>query len=200
MQGTFAMSPYLTDLNLRQDFVEAPSQMLENWMWRPEILALVSRNVKTGQPLPKSLIDRMIAAKHMGDGLGGTGQIFYGLYDMTLATSPPSIDLTGTWNSLMSRVTVNEVVPAGYPESSFGHLMSGYDAGYYGYLWSKVLAQDLFTRFAKEGLLNPQTGMAYRRLVLEPGGLREPDEIIQDFLGRPLNYAAFYEEMGIKPQ
>ena len=194
------MSPYLTDLNLRQDFVEAPSQMLENWMWRPEILALVSRNVKTGQPLPKSLIDRMIAAKHMGDGLGGTGQIFYGLYDMTLATSPPSIDLTGTWNSLMSRVTVNEVVPAGYPESSFGHLMSGYDAGYYGYLWSKVLAQDLFTRFAKEGLLNPQTGMAYRRLVLEPGGLREPDEIIQDFLGRPLNYAAFYEEMGIKPQ
>jgi thimet oligopeptidase len=172
--------------------------MLENWMWRPEVLALVSRNVKTGQPLPKALIDRMIAAKHMSDGLNWTGQIFYALYDMTLASSPPSIDPTATWLELQPRVTANEPISYGYPEAAFGHLMSGYDAGYYGYLWSRVLAQDLFTRFNKEGLLSPSTGMAYRRTVLEPGGMREPDELLQDFLGRPLNYDAFYEDLGIK--
>jgi Zn-dependent oligopeptidase len=76
--------------------------------------------------------------------------------------------------------------------------MSGYDAGYYGYLWSKVEAQDLFTRFEKEGFLNPTTGMAYRRLVLEPGGLREPDELLQDFLGRPMSYEAFYRDIGVQ--
>jgi Zn-dependent oligopeptidase len=197
MAGTFATSPYVTNLGLRQDFVEAPSQMLENWMWRPEVLALVSRNVKTGQPLPKSLIDKMIAAKHMSDGLNWTGQIFYGLYDMMLASSPPSIDPTATWLELQPQVTANEPIKYGYPEASFGHLMSGYDAGYYGYLWSRVLAQDLFTRFNKEGLLSPTTGMAYRRIVLEPGGVKEPDELLQDFLGRPLNYDAFYEDIGI---
>jgi thimet oligopeptidase len=78
--------------------------------------------------------------------------------------------------------------------------MSGYDAGYYGYLWSKVYAQDLFTRFDREGLLNPKVGKAYRELVLEPGGLLEPDEILQNFLGRALSYDAFYTEMGIKRQ
>jgi thimet oligopeptidase len=85
----------------------------------------------------------------------------------------------------------------GYPEAAYVHLM-GYDAGYYGYLWSKVMAQDMFTRFEKEGVLNPKTGMAYRHIVLEPGGLREPGELLQEFLGRPLNYDAFYRDIGIE--
>jgi thimet oligopeptidase len=198
VDGALARSPYLTDLNLRQDFVEAPSQMLENWMWQPEVLALVSRNVNSGEPLPKAVIDKMIAAKHMQDGIDGTAQLFYGLYDMTLATSSPNLDPTAIWMDLMPKVTGTAADGGGVPEASFGHLMSGYDAGYYGYLWSKVEAQDLFTRFEKEGFLNPTTGMAYRRLVLEPGGLREPDELLQDFLGRPMSYEAFYRDMGVQ--
>ena len=200
MAATFAASPYLTNLNLRQDFVEAPSQMLENWMWRPEVLKLVSRNVATGKSLPADLIERMVAAKHMSDGLNGTTQVFYGLYDMTLATSPPTIDATALWYDLITKLTPGEAAPGGFPEGQFGHLMSGYDAGYYGYLWSKVYAQDLFTRFDREGLLDPKVGRAYRELVLEPGGLLEPDEILQNFLGRALSYDAFYTEMGITRQ
>lgn len=198
MAGTLATSPYATNLSLRQDFVEAPSQMLENWMWQPEVLSLVSRNVKTGQPLPKSLIDRMIAAKHLSDGISGTAQVFYSMYDMTLAASPPTIDVSETWRTLFPKLTGSEAVPDGIPEANFGHLMGGYDAGYYGYLWSRVYAQDLFTRFEKEGILSPKTGAAYRRLILEPGGLREPDELLQAFLGRPLDYEAFYRDMGIQ--
>lgn len=198
MAGTLATSTYATNLSLRQDFVEAPSQMLENWMWQPEVLSLVSRNVKTGQPLPKSLIDRMIAAKHLSDGISGTAQVFYSMYDMTLAASPPTIDVSETWRTLFPKLTGSEAVPDGIPEANFGHLMGGYDAGYYGYLWSRVYAQDLFTRFEKEGILSPKTGAAYRRLILEPGGLREPDELLQAFLGRPLDYEAFYRDMGIQ--
>jgi thimet oligopeptidase len=84
---------------------------------------------------------------------------------MTLVTSPPTIDLTNLWYDLQQRTMAGEAVQTGYPEASFPHLM-GYDAGYYGYLWSRVMAQDMFTRFEKEGVLNPKTGMAYRHLVL----------------------------------
>ena len=75
--------------------------------------------------------------------------------------------------------------------------MSGYDAGYYGYLWSKVYAQDLYTRFAREGALNSRTGRAYRETILAPGATEEPDSVLQKFLGRPLSYDAFVAEMGI---
>ena len=76
--------------------------------------------------------------------------------------------------------------------------MSGYDAGYYGYLWSKVYAQDLFTRFEKSGVMNVATGRAYRREILAPGATREPDALLQRFLGRPLSYDAFFREMGMR--
>ena len=81
--------------------------------------------------------------------------------------------------------------------ATFGHLMGGYDAGYYGYLWSKVYAQDLYTRFAKEGPMNPRTGQAYREIVVGPAATQEPDTALQRFLGRPLSYDAFFAEMGI---
>ena len=78
--------------------------------------------------------------------------------------------------------------------------MGGYDAGYYGYLWSKVYAQDLYTRFAREGALNPRAGRAYRGSILAPGATQEPDTLLQTFLGRPLSYDAFFAEMGIGTQ
>jgi thimet oligopeptidase len=75
--------------------------------------------------------------------------------------------------------------------------MSGYDAGYYGYLWSRVYAQDMFTRFAREGVMNPSVGRAYRDMILAPGATEEPDVLLRRFLGRPLRYDAFFEEMGV---
>jgi thimet oligopeptidase len=192
-------SPYVTVGTgaLRQDFGEAPSQMLENWMWEPSVLARVSRHYATGKPLPDSLIRRMLALKHFRDGFNGTSQAFYSAYDLALHTSGSSVDPLPLWNRLARELTPLPDPEGSLGPASFGHLMGGYDAGYYGYLWSKVYAQDLYTRFAREGALNPRTGHAYRQTILAPGATEEPDALLQKFLGRPLSYDAFFAEMGI---
>ena len=197
MAATLVDVPYPTLSNLRQDFVEAPSQMLENWMWQPSVLARVSSNVTTGKPLPPDLIKRMIALRQLGAGYGNSLQAFLAMYDMRLHTSSVPLDTKVTWDSLQARMLPRITLTGDYPAASFSHLMEGYDAGYYGYLWSKAYAQDLFTRFEKDGVMSASAGMAYRRDILEPGGIREPDALLQSFLGRPLNYDAFYRDLGI---
>jgi thimet oligopeptidase len=197
MAAALDQSPYPTTSNYRQDFVEAPSQMLENWMWQPAILKRISRNVTTGQPLPDSLIRRMIEVKHLTDGNYWGAQVFYATYDMTLHTASGRIDPTRTWYDLFPRIMPFTQPEGTWPEASFGHLMGGYEAGYYGYLWSKRYAQDMFTRFEREGILDPKAGRAYRDDVLAPSGTEEPDVLVQRFLGRPVNDSAFYRELGI---
>jgi thimet oligopeptidase len=200
MHETLSTAPYETlyGVNVRGDFVEAPSQMLENWMWQPSVLKQVSRNVDSGRPLPDALIAKMIALKHVGEGLSWTRQAFLAMYDMQLHSSGAKVDATRRWADLVAAMTPYAMVPHTYPEASFGHLMGGYDAGYYGYLWSRVYAQDMFTRFERGGLENPEVGIAYRRDILEPGATREPDQLVEQFLGRPLSYDAFYRDLGIR--
>ncbi len=199
MHSTLSTAPYETlyGTAVRPDFVEAPSQMLENFMWQPSILKEVSSNVTTGQPLPDDLINKMIALKHVSDGYTWSTQAFYAQYDMTIHSSSPDINVNSTWFSLEKKMTPFPGIPGTHPEAGFGHIMAGYDVGYYGYLWSKVYAQDIFTRFQKEGLENPEVGAAYRKDILEPGATVEPDVMVQNFLGRPMNPDAFYQDIGI---
>ncbi len=200
MAAMLADRPYETlTSGFRQDFIEAPSQMLENWAWDPTILKRVSANVTTGQPLPDALIGKMIAARYVHYALATTTQIEYATVDMKYHTTPPPLDATAVWKATVAQTTPNQFVEGTHPESAFGHLMGGYDAGYYGYLWSKVYAQDMFSRFKTEGLTNPAAGMAYRRDILAPARLQEPDQEVSAFLGRPMNPDAFYRELGITP-
>ncbi|MGN6393554.1 MAG: M3 family metallopeptidase [Gemmatimonadales bacterium] len=191
-------SPYPTTSGYRLDFVEAPSQMLENWMWQPEILRRISRNVSTGKALPDSMIRTMLALKHLTDGNSWGNQTFYATYDMTLHTERRRGDLTALWDDLFPQFVPFKQPAGTIPEASFGHIMGGYEAGYYGYLWAKVYAQDMFSRFEREGVLNPRTGRAYRDDVLAPSGTEDPEVLVRRFLGRPVSYAAFYRELGIK--
>jgi thimet oligopeptidase len=200
MAAILAEQPYETLTNgFRQDFIEAPSQMLENWAWNPAILKEVSSNVTTGKPLPDELIRKIIAARYVHYALQTTGQILYGTVDMAYHTDKPPVDTTAVWRETVAKTTPNRFVEGTHPQSAFGHLMGGYDAGYYGYLWSKVYAQDMFSRFAAEGLTNPTVGMAYRRDILAPARLEEPDQEVRAFLGRPMSPNAFYKELGITP-
>ncbi len=202
MHDTLTQAPFESEAgtNVRGDFVEGPSQMLENWMWQPAILKEVSSNVDTGQPLPDDLIAKMIALLHVSDGMRWSGQAFYGSYDMKLHSSGAKVDPTQLWFDLKAQMTPFPAIPGTLPEASFGHLMGGYDAGYYGYLWSLVFAQDMFTEFKSEGLESPVIGARYRADILEKGATEEPDVLLREFLGRPVSVDAFYDYVGIDPK
>ena len=200
MAALLATPPYETlSEGFRQDFVEAPSQMLENFVWQPQILRQISSNWKTGAPLPNALIQQMVDARFIDYAYDTTRQILYAMVDMAYHSSGPHVDTTRVWREISHRVTPMPMLAGTHPQASFGHLMGGYDAGYYGYLWSKVYAQDLFTAFQIGGLENPAVGMRYRRDILAPARLLEPDVEVQHFLGRPMSPDAFYQEFGLKP-
>jgi thimet oligopeptidase len=201
MHATLSTAPYasLDGVHTPRDFVEAPSQMLENWMWEPSILKKVSRHVTTGAPLPDALIARMIARRHVADGAFWTRQAFFAIYDLTVHGSGPTVDTSTLWRDLTVARTALPPVPDTIPQAGFAGFMGGYDAGYYGYLWSKVFAQDMFTMFEQGGLENPAIGMRYRREILEPGGTAEPEALLVRFLGRPVRTEAFYRAIGLAP-
>ncbi|MGB8265225.1 MAG: M3 family metallopeptidase [Candidatus Velthaea sp.] len=183
----------------RADFIEAPAQMLENWVWDPAILKEISANVTTGAPLPDDLIKRLIATRRVHYAYETTLQLFFASVDMTYHTRGAHVDTTAVWAHLVSQLTPNAFVPGTHPQASFGHLMAGYDAGYYGYAWSKVYAQDMFSAFESAGLENPIVGMRYRADILAPARAEEPDEEVTRFLGRPMSPSAFYRDLGIAP-
>ena len=194
LAALLSTAPYETlSGGFRQDFVEAPSQMLENFMWQPSVLKEVSANVTTGAPLPDDLINKIIAARYVNEAYATVGQIKLGLVDMTYHTSGPTVDTTAVWDEISKKYTPLAMAPGIHPQASFGHLF-GYDAGYYSYLWALVYAQDMFTAFQKGGLENPAVGARYRKDILEPARTFEPDVEVQRFLGRPMNADAFYKQ------
>ncbi|MFQ6674570.1 MAG: M3 family metallopeptidase [Fidelibacterota bacterium] len=185
-----------------RDFVEAPSQMLENWVWNKESLSLFAKHYKTGEVIPGELVDRMLAAKNLDSGTKTLQQVFYGMFDFTLHDGfDPDGEETTTD---VLRKLQNEITPYPYQEdthfqAAFGHLY-GYAAGYYGYLWSLVYAQDMFSTFEKNGILDPETGIRYRTLILEKGGTEDPLELVREFLGREPNNEAFLKNLGLEVQ
>ncbi len=197
LAALLATAPYETlSGGFRQDFVEAPSQMLENFVWQPSVLKQISSNWKTGAPLPDDLIAKMTAAKYVDYAYFTTRQIQYATVDMDYHTMGPHVDTTAVWAKVQSETTPLSMVPGTLPQASFGHLF-GYDAGYYGYLWSLVYAQDMFTAFQKGGIESPVVGARYRTDILQPARTYEPDAEILKFLGRPMSPDAFYAIFGI---
>ena len=193
-------TPYET-LNggYRLDFVEAPSQMLENFVWDPAILKRISSNVDTGKPLPDAMIASMNAARHFNQAWYQIGSdIFYALYDQRIHTATPPVDTTALWEATKTTYTPNKFVAGTYPEASFDHFMGGYEGTYYAYAWAKVYAMDMFTAFQKDGLQNPAVGARYRREILAPARSLEPDVLVKNFLGRPMKPDAYYADLGIK--
>jgi thimet oligopeptidase len=199
MHQTLTRAPYasLAGTSVAQDFVEAPSQMLENWVWNKEILKKVSSHYQTGEALPDELIAKMLAAMDFNQGYAYMRQLLFGLFDMKIHTAAGAVDVTKTYNELHKELFGFDVVEGTHFPASFGHMMGGYDAGYYGYLWSEVYAQDMFSRFEKEGLLSSKTGGDYRRTVLESGNMKDAIDLLREFLGREPNSDAFYRKLGI---
>ena len=149
------------------------------------------------RPLPNALIDNIRAARFFDEAYAADVQTFYATVDLRYHSLPPPVATTLVWQETLTETTPNPFVEGIIPQASFGHLMSGYEAQYYGYLWSKVFAQDMFTAFKTGGLENPVVGMRYRNDILAPARMIEPDAEVQRFLGRPMSPAAFYRDLGI---
>lgn len=180
------------------DFVEVPSQLLERWTWNPQVLKKISKHYKTGEPLPDELIAKMLAAKNFGSGGAYLRQNFFAQYDMTLHTAPQTPDTTKTYFVLTKKIRGLPLTKNTIPQASFGHIMGGYDAGYYGYLWSEVIAEDFFSEFERTGVFNAETGRKLRREVLERGGTEEETQLVQNFLGRKEDIKPFLKSIGLE--
>ncbi len=173
-----------------RDFVEAPSQMLEEWAWSRDTLALFARHHKTGEPLPAKLYDAMKKARSFGRAVSTQRQIFLASLDQAYHTRAPGFDTTRVLEEVQNENLPYKYIPGTHFQASFGHLI-GYDAGYYGYQWALSIARDLFTRFQREGLLNEKTAADYRAAILAPGGSEEAARLVERFLGAPPSEEAY---------
>ncbi|GIX22621.1 MAG: hypothetical protein KatS3mg121_1404 [Gammaproteobacteria bacterium] len=172
------------------DFVEAPSQLLEEWIWDAESLRRFAVD-DAGRPIPDALVERMNAARRFGRGLFARHQMFYAALSLNYHNRDPAqIDLDGLMIRLRAQYSPFPHVPGTHFYASFGHLV-GYSALYYTYMWSLAIAQDMLSVFRDNGMLDRATALRYRKTVLEPGGSRDAEALVQDFLGRPFDFAAF---------
>eukprot|EP01134_Creolimax_fragrantissima_P003375 CFRG3375T1 len=196
-QASFEM---FAGTHVERDFVEAPSQMLENWCWEKESLRMMSEHFETKAPIPDEMIEKLVASKKANAGLLNKRQLLLATFDQTIHQTA-KIDTAKTFADLSKRIW-GVVQPEGTNmAASFGHLAGGYDAQYYGYMWSEVYSADMFSaRFGKEGIMNCKTGMSYRNSILAPGGSRDALESLVKFLGRPPNADAFLRSKGYVSQ
>jgi thimet oligopeptidase len=182
-------------IRTEQDFVEAPSQLLEEWMRDPKVLGTFARHYQTGEPIPAAMVEQMRRAEDFGDldprGIDVRRQMVLADLSLSIYNNDPAKVNSDTLNArLTNRYTPYPFVPGTHFQCAFGHL-DGYSAVYYTYMWSLVIAKDMFSQFDKEHLLAPGVATRYRELVLDPGGSKPAAKLVEQFLGRPISFEAY---------
>lgn len=184
----------LSGTSVAWDFVEAPSQIMENWAWQKDCLKKLSKHYQTSESLSDEIIAKMNEAKKTGLALFYLRQISFGLADLKIHAQSEG-DPVAIANEVIEKVFL-----APPPNTNFaagwGHMV-GYASGYYGYAWADVMAADLFSKFAETHAMNTDLGKKLRKEIFEVGGSRDENESLESFLGRPLSSAAFFKELGI---
>jgi len=187
-------------LILEQDFLEVPSMMFENWIYYPEILRYISGHYKNKEEkIPEDMRQKIVDAKNVGFYLNHRRLIFMSIFDILIHSSKSQCteqEFYDLYRNIQSEYTIAPELDT-TPYSSWQHMTSGYNAGYYGYMWSEVLSFDLFHEFKTGGLLNPEIGKKLRQSILEPCAILTANEMFNKFLGRDAKYDAFLEEYGL---
>ena len=189
-----------TGTSVYRDFVELPSQIMENWATEKEFLDLWAVHYQTGEPIPAEVVDRIVAAQNYLAAYSNVRQLSFGLTDMAwhTITEPFEGDVEQFEVASMAPTQVLPVVSGTAMAPAFGHIFSGgYAAGYYGYKWAEVLSADAFSRFEEEGVFNPHTGKAFRQAILARGGSKAPMELFKDFRGREPSIDALLRHSGL---
>ena len=192
LRNNLSATRYASDAgeNVVQDFVEAPSQMLEDWVYDKKVLKVMQEVCAACKPVPDELVDKARAARDFGKGSQVARQHLYAAYDLALhgTTAPDPLE---TWEKMEGATPLGYVQGTMFP-AGFAHIAGAYGAGYYGYLWSQVVATDMRSGFGGDKL-DPKAGARYRASVLAEGAQKPPQQIVKDFLGRDLNSQAFFE-------
>jgi thimet oligopeptidase len=174
-----------------QDFVEAPSQMLEEWTWDPATLATFAKHYETNQPIPAALVTQMRRANEFGKAINVRQQMVYARLSLSIYDRDPAgVDTTAMVKKLQTELLPFPFVDGTHFQTSFGHL-DGYSAVYYTYMWSLVIAKDMFSQFDRANLLAPGVAHKYRDTILAPGGSKPAAALVRDFLGRPFDDKAW---------
>jgi oligopeptidase A len=190
----------LSGTNVAWDFVELPSQIMENWCWEREALDLFARHHETGAPIPEELFGKMRRARTYRAANQQMRQLGFATVDLLLHTDGPGGDVTEFARGVLSQHS-SVPLPADYAMiCGFTHLFAspiGYAAGYYSYKWAEVLDADAFTRFRDEGVVNPQVGRAFRESILQKGDSEPPEALFERFMGRPPSLDALLQRNGL---
>ena len=182
--------------NCEWDFVEAPSQIMEHWVWKVECMKRISKHIDSGVTLSEEICEKLNKSKNIGVSLLTLRQVSFGLADQHLHGKNFKDSL------LEIEHAAQEVTTISYPKdinhlAAFGHLLGGYDAAYYGYIWAEIIGDDLFSRFENEGVLSDLVGVDYKNKILMPGGTIPAETMVQNFLGRKWNDIAFLSQKNL---
>ena len=191
LHGVLSHTHYLahSGTSVERDFVEAPSQMYEEWASRMESLALLRDHCGDCPPIDESLVERLRQSNRFGAGIDYGRQLLYASFDMALASSSPGRSLE-VWSLMESATPMGYIDGTQFP-GTFEHIASGYAAGYYGYMWAKVIALDLLSAFGAD-LMNSETGRRFREMILSRGSEEPARAMVERFLGRPVASDAFF--------
>lgn len=197
--------------------------MLENWMWDKTVIKRVSKHFESGEPLPDDIIDKKVSIKNLLEATASLRQLFFGSFDFLLHSAHDEsllgqeydqgsfnigqyrkelkkdglrVDTYDLWQKLTKEITLKDPQEGTNGAAAFGHIYGGYESQYYGYMWSQVYSCDCFSEFEKEGVMNPELGKKYREVILGPGGSRDSDVSMREFLGRDPNDEAFIRMNG----
>lgn len=184
---------------VKHDFVEMPSQMLEEWLWSPDILKMVSHHYKTGQPLPDELINTILKTRNFDAGVHVLRQLMLANLSLDCFNAGAQVNIDELYKTLFKKFVIStQFEPQDHFYTAFGHL-GGYGARYYGYLWSSVFAHDLASEIKKaNGYTDPGIGRRYVDAVIGKGGSQDPNAMLKNFLGREPNQEAFLKDMGFE--
>ena len=202
LHGIFAEGRYgsLTGTNVSRDFVELPSQIMENWAFEPEYLNSFAKHYQTGEPIPAELIEKVVAAKNYLAGYAQVRQLHFGYLDMawhSLTELPAATAVEFEQNTLAPYAVMPAVEGSAF-SPSFSHIFSGgYSAGYYSYKWAEVLEADAFSLFKEKGIFNTEVSGSFRENILSKGGSEDEAVIYRNFRGHDPEPQALMEKLGL---
>ena len=200
MHSLLTTAPYgtMSGTSVEWDFVETPSQALEEWVWDPQLLESISGHyTNTSRKIPADLRDRVIAAQKASMGSDYSNRMEKSLEDMRFHTATKQVNVTEVSYQTYEEVMGIPQLAGTHQPASFDHIMDGYDAGYYSYLWSKVYALSIVDKFKRDGMTNQTTGIKFRQEILARGNMEDGSVLLKNFLGKEPGMEALYQHIGI---